>query len=175
MVDRQEIRIHWFHILATGFCEHRLQRRKSLFVSFKCKQLSVVEIKQTNLQIGKMSDQCMDRGADLSFVPQQSTEVSSLVSRCCRRINEVSVRFVNILCQHGRWETGRLVLEDDFSRVISFLLVKSDLRIEKKKVWYEFILNEPFPVGLPLKTIRKPGVYYRTGFPLDQKLQILLT
>ena len=66
--------------------------------------------------------------------------MSRLVSRCCRRINEVPVWFVNILRQHDRRETGCLVLEDDFSRVISFLLVKPDLRTENAKVRYEFIL-----------------------------------
>ena len=54
--------------------------------------------------------------------------------------------FADILCQNGRWETGRLILKDDFSRVIGFLLVKPDPGIKKKKIWYLFILTESFPV-----------------------------
>lgn len=74
--------------------------------------------------------------------------MSCLISwgRC--RINEVSIRFVNILCQHGRREAGSLILEDDLSRVISLLLVKSSLRIEKQEVWDVFIHRKSFPVGV---------------------------
>jgi hypothetical protein len=58
--------------------------------------------------------------------------------------------FVDILCQHDCREAGRLVLEDDLSGTVSLLLVEPSLRIEKKKVWYVFILQESFPVGVTL-------------------------
>lgn len=74
--------------------------------------------------------------------------MSGFVSWCRRSINEVSVGFVDILCQHDRRETGRLVLEDDLPRVIGCLLMKPGLRIKKKKVLNVFILGKSFPVGV---------------------------
>jgi len=89
-----------------------------------------------------------DEGADLPFVPQQGTEVSCLISRGSRRIDEVSMWFVDILCQYDCWEARRLVLEDDLSRVVNLLLMEPNLGIEKKKVWYVLILRESFPAGV---------------------------
>ena len=71
-----------------------------------------------------------------------------LVSWGRRGINEISTKFVGIVCQHGGWEAGRLVLEDDLPGAVSLLLVEPNLRIEKKKVWYVFILRESFPVDV---------------------------
>lgn len=89
----------------------------------------------------------MDEGADLSFVPKQGTKVSCLIpwGRC--RIDEVSMRFMSALYQYGRRKAGCLVLEDDLSRLVSLLVVKPSLRVEEQKIWYVFILQEPFPAG----------------------------
>ena len=35
-MDRQEIRIHRFHVSTVGFGEHRFQRRKPLRIAFEC-------------------------------------------------------------------------------------------------------------------------------------------
>ena len=71
--------------------------------------------------------------------------MSCLVSRSRRCINEIPMRFVNVLCQHRYWEAGRLVLEDDFSGVVSLLLVEPSPGIEDEKVRYMLILRESFP------------------------------
>ena len=60
------------------------------------------------------------------------------------------MRFVNILCQHGRRKAGCLVLEDDLSGLVSFLVMEPSLRVEKQKILYVFILREPFPAGVTL-------------------------
>ena len=71
MVDCQEIRVYWLHVFATGFCEHKLQGGKSLFVPLKCEHLSVVEIERTDLCVEKdVRSVGVQRGADLPFISQ---------------------------------------------------------------------------------------------------------
>ena len=53
VVDRQEICIHRFHILTTGFAEHIPQRRESLFVPLECEQLIIVVIQQISTLVMK--------------------------------------------------------------------------------------------------------------------------
>lgn len=105
-VDHQEIGVHWFDILTAGFGEHGSQHFKTPGVALEREQLIATAI-------GSVISLWAYNGTDPSFVTQQGTEVSCLVSRRCRRIDEVSVRFVNISCQHDRREAGRLILEDD--------------------------------------------------------------
>jgi len=93
-----------------------------------------------------MREPSEDEGSDLPFVTQQGTELCCLVSWSRRCIDEVPMRFVNILNQHGRGEAGRLVLKYDLPRAVSFFLVEPDPRIEKKKVWDVFILQKSLPV-----------------------------
>jgi hypothetical protein len=58
------------------------------------------------------------------------------------------MRFLDILYQHSCWEARCLVLQDDLSRLVSFLLVETGLRVEKKEIWYVFILQKSLPAGV---------------------------
>ena len=90
------------------------------------------------LAVGKRTS--IDESADLSFIPQKRTEMSCLVSWSRRRINKVSMGFVDVLCQYGCREAGCFILEDDLSGVIGLILMEPSPRIEEKKVWYVFVL-----------------------------------
>jgi len=96
--DRQEISIHRFNVSTTGFGEHILQCREPLCVPLEGEKLCTT-IQRTGL--GSETGQSWSKeSADLSFIPQQGTEVSCLISWGCRRIDEVSIsmRLVDVLC-----------------------------------------------------------------------------